>query len=176
VACRDTRTRMCRPPRTRFVPSGRSIVYPGADSAGLNRLRDGLGTSPANRTRASAPGKSVRSPQAQCLARIARWWTAGSACESLSLLPDPQPLADSCDESGHEASLRRFVNRSANLLVQSAPGKASAVAFHCSHDGHPKAPITSARHSLQCPSRQASVSTWNLVSSPKTSRSSMRFA
>jgi hypothetical protein len=34
--------------------------------------------------------------------------SSSGAWDQLRLLPDPQPLADLCDEAGHRASLRRF--------------------------------------------------------------------
>ena len=74
--------------------------------------------------RGLAPRKSVRL-EAPRLARVARWWVAGSgrnlsagpvsnivrplaAYERLRLLPDPQQLADFCDQAGHTSECTPF--------------------------------------------------------------------
>lgn len=51
---------------------------------------------------------------------------ARPAQERLSLLPYPQPLADSCDETGHGATLRRFHPRPRD--EPTVPGSACHVA------------------------------------------------
>ena len=77
-----------------------------------------------------APHAKLRSLEAPRLARIARWWVAGSGRNlsagpvttayavlgrenRLGLLPHPQPLADLVHETRHRASLRLLADRNA---------------------------------------------------------------